>query len=145
MEDHRLTNCSIKREGALTIFENEVTITCILLSRYQANTVHPLLSCIDSGAPQSFVGKRELGGIRRHPERRFIPILDSKCDFKIYETLVIPRGLVELMLHTSKLFFHLSDKLYDSIIKISASQRLEIPDRNNFLRQSYLSSFEPHN
>ena len=59
-----------------------------------------MLICVDNGATYSCTGDKALERIVRYSGRISVPIIDSKRDFKLGDTSVKSRGMVELMLPT---------------------------------------------
>ena len=100
MEKQRLEDFLNMPEYDLIAYENETTITHISFSIYQVHSVDPMLFCVDTSAPHSFIGDKALERIFRHSGRKSVPIIDSKPDFKFGETLVRLRSAVELLLPT---------------------------------------------
>ena len=98
MEEQRLENYLNVSEHDLAMFEDKTTLPYISFPKYQVHTVEPILFCVDIGTSHSCNGDKILERIARHSGRRSIPIIDSKHDFKFGDTLVRPRGMVELML-----------------------------------------------
>ena len=133
MEEQILENYLSMPERDLAIYEDETTITHISFPIYQAHIVDPMLFCVDTSAPHFCVGDNALEGIIRHSERRFIPIIDCKRDFKFGDTIVRPRGIVELMLPRAgstldiPLIFDVED------VDISTILGLDVLDGNNLL------------
>ena len=83
------------------MYEDTTTITYMSFPIYQVHTVDPMLFCVDTDAPHSCIGDKELEKIVRHSGGRSIPVIDSKRDLKFGDTLVTSRRVVELMLPTS--------------------------------------------
>ena len=128
-----------KLENYLSIFELELTVyedvtakTYISFLIYQDQTVDPMLFCADIGAPHSCIGDKELERIVCHSVRRSIPIIDSESDFKFGDTLIRPRGMVELMLPTSGSTLGIPVILDVIGFEISPLLGLNVLDWNNF-------------
>ena len=100
MEEQKHKNCLSMPEHDLTMNEDEKTITYISFPIYQVHTVDPIIFCVDTDAPHSWIGYKALESIVRHSGRGSIPMIDPKRDFIFDDTLVRSRGMVELMLRT---------------------------------------------
>ena len=93
-------NSLSRPENDKTTYEDETTITYISFPIYKVYIVNPVIFCVDTAPMHSCIADKELEKIVAHSGRKSIPIIDSKCDFKISDILVGPVGMVELVLPT---------------------------------------------
>ena len=63
----------------------------------QIHTIDSMFFCVDTGAPHSCIGDKELTKTIRHSERRSIPVKDSEHDFNFGDSLARSRGMVQLV------------------------------------------------
>ena len=102
MEQKRIDNNLNILELDLTMYEDKTSITYMLFPTYQVHTVDLMLLCVDTGASHSCIGDKALERIVSHSGCRSIPIIDSTREFRFGDKFVRSRGIVELMLPTSR-------------------------------------------
>ena len=88
MEEQRLEIYLSMPELDLTKNEDETSITDMSFSMYQIHKVEPMLFCVDTGAPYSYIGDKALERTVRHSGRRPISLIGSKRDFRFGDALV---------------------------------------------------------
>ena len=92
-----------------------------------------MLFCVHTGAPHSCIGDKALERIVCHSRHRYIPIIDSKCNFKSGDTLIRSRGMPEHMLSTLGSAFDIPVILHVLDVEIPELLGLDVLDGNNLL------------
>ena len=92
-----------------------------------------MLFCVDIGALHSCVRDTALERIVNHSVRTYIPIIDYTRDFKLGDTLVRSRGMVELILPAPRSTLDIS-VIRDVVdVEIPPFLVLDILEGNNLL------------
>ena len=127
-------------EQNLAANEEESTITYISIPIYQIHVVNPVIFCVDTEAPYSYIGNKALERIFRQSRRWMAPIKHSNQDFKFGNTLVWLKVLIERILRTpvttpdNPILLDLVD------VEISALQGLDVLDGSELLVNNVTNS-----
>ena len=136
MVEQKLESLLSMPEHDLKMNEEETTITYISFPIYQAHIIGPILFYVDTGAPHSCIREKALKTIVHHSGRKCILIIDYKRDFKLGDTLIRSRSMIELMLPTSGSPLQISVILEVVDVEIPALLRIDVLDGKTFLSKT---------